>query len=85
MPDSLTKEETELLKMAFELFDVNKDGVLTKDELTEAFKSLGDKNDLVVDHTFKTADKNADGKIQFEEFCKYLGKEFVKTIQTTED
>ena len=49
--------------------DANKDGVVTKDELTTLLKGLGENvTDDVVDEMMKIADENNDGKIQFEEF-----------------
>ena len=49
--------------------DANKDGVVTKEELTTLLKGLGeDVTDEVVDEMIKIADENGDGKIQFEEF-----------------
>ena len=51
--------------------DANKDGVVTKEELTTLLKGLGESvTDDVVDEMIKIADENGDGKIQFEEFCK---------------
>ena len=71
MSAQLTKEQAEELKKAFEVMDANKDGVVTKEELTQLLKGLGeDVTDDVVDEMIKIADENGDGKIQFEEFCK---------------
>ena len=51
--------------------DANKDGVVTKEELTTLLKGLGEAvTDDVVDEMIKIADENGDGKIQFEEFVK---------------
>ena len=51
--------------------DANKDGVVTKEELTTLLKGLGEAvTDDVVDEMIKIADENNDGKIQFEEFVK---------------
>ena len=51
--------------------DANKDGVVTKDELKNLLKGLGeDVTDEVVDEMISIADENNDGKIQFEEFVK---------------
>ena len=44
--------------------DANKDGVVTKEELTTLLKGLGeDVTDEVIDEMIKIADENGDGKI----------------------
>ena len=69
MSVKLTAEQAAELKKAFEVMDANKDGVVTKDELKNLLKGLGeDVTDDVVDEMIKIADDNGDGKIQFEEF-----------------
>ena len=68
---SLNNEQAAELKKAFEVMDTNKDGVVTKDELTTLLKNLGENvSDDVIDEMIKIADENGDGKIQFEEFVK---------------
>ena len=67
----LSAEQAAELKKAFEVMDANKDGVVTKDELKNLLKGLGeDVTDEVVDEMIKIADENGDGKIQFDEFVK---------------
>ena len=67
----LSPDQAEELKKAFEVMDANKDGVVTKDELKQLLKGLGEEvTDEVVDEMIKIADENGDGKIQFEEFVK---------------
>jgi calmodulin len=65
----LTADQAAELKKAFQVMDSNGDGVVTKDELKNLLKGLGeDVTDDIVDEMIKIADENGDGKIQFEEF-----------------
>ena len=67
----LTTEQAEELKKAFAVMDTNGDGVVTKEELKNLLKGLGEEvNDEVVEEMIKIADENGDGKIQFDEFVK---------------
>ena len=71
MAHNLSADQAAELKKAFEVMDANKDGVVSKDELTTLLKGLGeDVTDDVVEEMMKIADENGDGKIQFEEFVK---------------
>ena len=64
-----TADQTAELKKAFQVMDSNGDGVVTKEELKNLLKGLGeDVTDDIVDEMIKIADENGDGKIQFEEF-----------------
>ena len=42
MAQKLSAEQAEELKKAFEVMDANKDGVVTKEELTTLLKGLGE-------------------------------------------
>ena len=66
----LSAEQIAQLRKAFDVMDANKDGVVTKEELKNLLKGLGeDVTDEVVDEMIAIADTNNDGKVQFEEFC----------------
>ena len=66
----LSADQIAELRKAFDVMDANKDGVVTKDELKNLLKGLGeDVTDEVVDEMIAIADTNNDGKVQFEEFC----------------
>ena len=67
----LSTDQIAELRKAFDVMDANKDGVVTKEELKNLLKGLGeDVTDEVVDEMIAIADTNNDGKVQFEEFCK---------------
>ena len=68
----ISAEQVAELKKAFDVMDANKDGVVTRDELKSLLKGLGEEvTDEIVDEMINIADSNNDGKIQFEEFCKF--------------
>ena len=51
--------------------DVNKDGVITPDEIRTLLTGLGEEvTDDIINEMIKLSDANGDGKIDFEEFCK---------------
>ena len=67
----LDDKQIEELKKAFEVLDENKDGVISKDELSKLLGGLGeDVTDDVVTEMMNLADTDGDGKVNFEEFCK---------------
>eukprot|EP00755_Sulcionema_specki_P035911 Sspe_Gene.105848::Locus_82965_Transcript_2_2_Confidence_0.667_Length_912::g.105848::m.105848/K06268/PPP3R, CNB; serine/threonine-protein phosphatase 2B regulatory subunit len=75
----------EKMRFAFRVYDINNDGVISRDELHAVLKSsvaeANSKNhsssvsisqetmDSLVDQTFKEADVNGDDQIDLEEFC----------------
>ncbi|ETK92573.1 CAMK protein kinase [Phytophthora nicotianae] len=62
------------LKAAFDTFDVNHDGFITSSELEHILHVLGNKhisNDEIC-KIIQTADKNEDGKIDYNEFCALM-------------
>ena len=66
---SLSAEQIEELKAAFQQMDANGDGFVTKDELKTMLSSLGEPvEDSVVDEMMAVADINGDGKVDFNEF-----------------
>ena len=70
MSKKLSTEQIAELRKAFDVMDANKDGFVTKDELKNLLKGLGeDVTDEVVDEMISIADANGDGKVEFDEFC----------------
>ena len=55
----------EKAKLAFNAYDRNRDGYLTKAELRKTSKRM---TDAQIDAVFEKYDKNKDGKLDFEEF-----------------
>ena len=67
----LSDDQIAELRKAFDVMDENKDGQVTKDELKNLLKGLGeDVTDEIVNEMISIADENGDGKVNFEEFCK---------------
>ena len=70
MSKKLSADQLAELRKAFDVMDANHDGFVTKDELKNLLKGLGeDVTDEVVDEMISIADANGDGKVEFEEFC----------------
>ncbi|XP_064816496.1 Kv channel-interacting protein 4-like isoform X3 [Oncorhynchus masou masou] len=79
---------TEKLNWAFNLYDLNKDGFITKEEMTDIMSSIYDmmgtctypcmQNDAPkehVDNFFQKMDKNKDGVVTIEEFLESCQKD----------
>jgi len=80
-----SKEEVEQLRKAFRELDINGDGMLEKEELTQGFIK-GGKNkqeaEKLVSDMLKVLDINQDGKVNYSEF---LTANLRKTRATNED
>ncbi|KAJ2355702.1 hypothetical protein GGF43_002530, partial [Coemansia sp. RSA 2618] len=64
----LVNEEEEL-RSAFNVFDTDRNGTISKDELRQVMRNLGEKLDEdEIDAMFTEADVNGDQEISFEEF-----------------
>jgi serine/threonine-protein phosphatase 2B regulatory subunit len=65
------------LKIAFKIYDINNDGVITNGDLFNSLKILVGDNltdiqiQQITDRTLIAADKDMDGKISYDEFCEY--------------
>uniref|UniRef100_A0A674CPB5 Potassium voltage-gated channel interacting protein 2 n=1 Tax=Salmo trutta TaxID=8032 RepID=A0A674CPB5_SALTR len=79
---------TEKLNWAFNLYDLNKDGFITKEEMTDIMSSIYDmmgtstypcmQNDAPKEHVdifFQKMDKNKDGVVTIEEFLESCQKD----------
>lgn len=59
--------------MAFDEFDVNKDGHIANGELKTVLKKLGQNHSEEELYEFiQACDVNKNGTIEFDEFCRYL-------------
>eukprot|EP00826_Nyctotherus_ovalis_P037228 TRINITY_DN3382_c0_g4_i6.p1 TRINITY_DN3382_c0_g4~~TRINITY_DN3382_c0_g4_i6.p1 ORF type:complete len:127 (+),score=45.59 TRINITY_DN3382_c0_g4_i6:144-524(+) len=66
-------DEAEELAEVFRVFDKDRDGQLSSEELRHVMLNLGEKlSDEEVDEMLKEADVNKDGSIDFEEFAKMM-------------
>merc|ERR1712141_520993 len=66
---SLTKKES-TADVAFRIFDENKDGYVTKQELQKSSKMTR----AQIDAVFKSNDTNQDGKLSREEFNEFMNR-----------
>ncbi len=72
MASSLTDEQLEEFKQAFDMFDKDGDGI-SKEELEEAMITFGKPpSPEELDEMMKRADEDGSGTIDFEEFLKLM-------------
>ena len=65
----MTVEDVDEMAEAFAVFDVDKDGYITKSELHQVMNRLGENlTDEQLDAMIKEADTDGDGKINIAEF-----------------
>eukprot|EP00732_Lithocolla_globosa_P007624 Lithocolla_globosa_v1_NODE_9925_length_654_cov_164.742905.p1 type:complete len:174 gc:universal NODE_9925_length_654_cov_164.742905:577-56(-) len=68
-------DKTEKLRFAFKVYDLDGDGFISNGELFQVLKTMVGDNlkeeqlQQIVDKSILEADKNGDGKIDFQEFC----------------
>ena len=76
---SVKGDKISKLRFVFKIYDIDKDGYISNGELYQVLKMMVGSNikdtDLqqIVDKTILYADKDEDGKINFEEFCEVVG------------
>jgi len=72
---SVKGDKLQKLRFAFKIYDVDKDGLISNGELFTVLKMMVGNNlkdsqlQQIVDKTIVYADKDGDGKINFDEFC----------------
>mmetsp|Transcript_154123 Transcript_154123/g.287320 ORF Transcript_154123/g.287320 Transcript_154123/m.287320 type:complete len:711 (-) Transcript_154123:75-2207(-) len=59
---------------AFKRFDINGDGIISSDELSEVFKALSPEEwtDEALEKVLKAIDRNGDGQLDYEEFVQWV-------------
>jgi len=71
--DTQKKTEEEELRQAFRVFDIDSNGFIDANELKITMFNLGENlSDKDLKHMLKLADKNKDGKIDYEEFISMM-------------
>lgn len=71
MVANLEKEnavQVEKLKIAFEMFDIDGNGIITLDEIKEVLGTACDVDERVWKEIVREVDDNGDGVIEFKEF-----------------
>uniref|UniRef100_A0A914HJ13 EF-hand domain-containing protein n=1 Tax=Globodera rostochiensis TaxID=31243 RepID=A0A914HJ13_GLORO len=75
---NVVNSREEKLKFAFSMYDLNKNGYITRDEFKVILNMMvgsnitADQLDSIADRTITEADADKDGKISFDEFCKAM-------------
>ncbi|KAK3600750.1 hypothetical protein CHS0354_017042 [Potamilus streckersoni] len=68
---SEVSDEEYQIRQAFKVFDKDGNGVIDKNELRLAMRTLGEKvSEADVTEMMRDADTNGDGKIDYEEFAR---------------
>lgn len=64
----MSEQDKKKLMDEFQKFDLNKDGLLTKEELLKVYTTMlpSDKANEEVDNIFKKLDQNGSGKIDYQ-------------------
>lgn len=84
MKENLSEDKIQEFKEAFEIFDQDKNGYISVNELREILNNLGQNpNDKELDEIINEADSDGDGNIDFKEFLCFMAKRMRDT--DTED
>uniref|UniRef100_A0A7S2QUB8 Calcium-dependent protein kinase n=1 Tax=Chlamydomonas chlamydogama TaxID=225041 RepID=A0A7S2QUB8_9CHLO len=78
--NKLNREE--VMVEAFKYFDKDNSGFITRDELEEALKEVGEDVSEVIDSILSAVDTNNDGKIDYEEFCAMMRNHDIDTLRS---
>ena len=76
---SVRSDKSSKLRFVFKIYDIDNDGYISNGELFQLLKMMVGSNledtalQQIVDKTILFADKDEDGKINFEEFCEVVG------------
>ncbi|CAF3897988.1 unnamed protein product [Rotaria sp. Silwood2] len=82
---NLTSGQEKELRNAFNLFDCNRSGEISKKELKKILKVLHIKaNDKELEALHNQMDKDGSGKIDFNEFKAAMGKSYSRRYSTQE-
>jgi Ca2+-binding EF-hand superfamily protein len=66
---TVNTEEEENIREAFQMFDRDNNGIITRTEIKQAMHELGEEmSDADVDHMIREADLNGDWQLDYEEF-----------------
>ena len=68
----LNQEQLDEIREIFNLYDRDRSGTLTVDELSKALSSCGMEPEEI-EELFGQSDENADGVVSFDEFAKLMG------------
>jgi calcium-binding protein CML len=77
--DGASSDEKCALQAAFEVFDVDKNGFISAEELQRVMRSLGDKQTSLAEcrHMINCVDKDGDSMVDFNEFQCLMSGTFV--------
>eukprot|EP00761_Pharyngomonas_kirbyi_P003511 gb/GECH01003515.1/.p1 GENE.gb/GECH01003515.1/~~gb/GECH01003515.1/.p1 ORF type:complete len:152 (+),score=58.33 gb/GECH01003515.1/:1-456(+) len=68
-----SSDSEEEIREAFRMFDKNKDGFISEEELKQVMRAIGEElSDEQITEMIKEADSNGDGQIDFDEFLRMM-------------
>ncbi|XP_025093091.1 neo-calmodulin-like isoform X2 [Pomacea canaliculata] len=86
LPNGLNDKEKQDLQQVFEMFDKNKDGKISCEELGVVLRTLGHRySQTEVEEMIKTADKNDNGFVEYDEFLLMMKKWSASPAQQAQD
>merc|ERR1712038_527907 len=87
---SVKGDKESKLRFAFRIYDIDNDGFVSNGELFQVLKMMVGNNlketqlQQIVDKTILLYDKDNDGKISFDEFCRVVGSTDIHTKMVVE-
>ncbi|XP_076097623.1 neo-calmodulin-like isoform X2 [Mytilus galloprovincialis] len=85
MASKLPEHEREDIRNTFELFDADKSGALSREEIAKVVRNTGcNPTEKELEEMFKAIDTDGYGEVQFNQFLEYYAKHFYDPLRNEE-